>query len=572
MLSGISASPGIAIGKALLFKEESLVITKTAITSWESEFTKLEDALALSRKELEAVREITLNELGSEKAAIFESHLMLLEDPELMGQTKHKIKEEGLNVEFAFQEVVGTFIALFESMDDEYMRERAADIKDVSSRLLSHLLGKKVTDLSTINEEVILVTDDLSPSQTATMNKDKILGFLTNIGGKTSHSAIMARTLEIPAIVGLSTVTEKIQDGDLIVFDGEMGKVLINPTDDLVQEYQVKKEALLKTKSALQVLAGKPSETIDGHRVELAGNIGTPNDLEALAKNDAEAVGLYRTEFVFMDRATMPSEDEQFEAYSKVLQGMEGKNCIIRTLDIGGDKKLDYLHVGKEENPFLGYRAIRICLQDVELFKTQLRALLRASTYGSLGIMFPMISSLEELLASKEILEEVKEELREKEIKFDERVRVGMMIEVPSAAMMSDILADHVHFFSIGTNDLTQYTCAVDRMNEKIAHLYEPFNPGLLRLIHTTITNAKNKNIMAAMCGSMAHIPELIPFLLGSGLEEFSMSPMHILPTRKLIRQLRYSECQKTVDEVLKLGTAKEIKEYLGAWLRSQLS
>ena len=452
---------------------------------------------------------------------------------------------------------------MFEAMEDAYLKERASDIRDVTSRLLYTLLKKKKISLENLNQPVILIARDLTPSQTASMDRKNVLGFLTDIGGKTSHTAIMARTPEIPAIVGLGNISTKINDGDTIAFDGETGEVAINPTAEEITFFNKRHAAFLAIKKEQEQMIGFPSITLDGTHVELAANIGTPNDLDALNRNDAEAVGLYRTEFLFMDRTSMPTEDEQYHAYAQVIKGLKGKNCIIRTLDIGGDKKLDYLDIGAEANPFLGYRAIRICLREPELFKTQLRALIRASVHGPLSVMFPMISSLEEILAVKKIWTEVTIELDTKKVPFSHNIQLGIMIEIPSAAILSDILADHVDFFSIGTNDLTQYTCAVDRMNEKIEHLYNPYNPGLLRLIHMTIKNARAKNKMVGICGSMAHQKDLVPLFVGMGISELSMSAMHILSTRKIIRGLKKSDCEKLVAEFLKLGTADEVKNLL---------
>ena len=428
------------------------------------------------------------------------------------------------------------FVSIFESMDNEYMRERAADIKDVTNRVLRHILGIKVVDLSALSEEVILIAHDLTPSDTATMNKNMVLGFLTDIGGRTSHTAIMARTLEIAAVVGLNDATEKIKDGDFVVFNGETGEVIVNPDKETINKYSQLKAKFDEEKEALKQLIGKASTTLDERHVELAGNIGSPNDLEGLLKNDAEGVGLYRTEFLYMDKEDdFPTEDEQYEAYKAVLEGMNGKPIVIRTLDIGGDKELKYFKMDEEMNPFLGYRAIRLCLDRTDIFKTQLRALYRASVHGKLRIMFPMISSLEELLKAKEILKEVLAEMDAEGIAYSNDVEVGMMIEIPSAAVISDILAKHVDFFSIGTNDLIQYTCAVDRMNQKISYLYNQFNPAVLRLIKMVIDNAHKEGKWVGMCGEAAGDQRMIPILLGMGLDEFSMSPISILPARKFI-------------------------------------
>ncbi len=563
MFKGTSASPGIAIGKALLIEHGEITIERKDIENADLEEKRFLDAIEKSKKELIKIKEKALKELGEDKAQIFEAHIMVLEDPELIGSAVNKIKEEKVNAEYAFKEVRDMFLSIFEAMDNEYMKERAVDIKDVSNRVLRHLLGIKFVDLSALEEEVVLVAHDLTPSDTATMNKEKVLGFLTNIGGRTSHTAIMARTLEIPAVVGLKDITEKIKDEDFVIFNGDTGEVILNPQEKIIEEYKTLKEKFENERKALQALKGEESKTLDKRHVELAGNIGTPKDIEGLLKNDAEGVGLYRTEFLYMDRENFPSEEEQFQSYKAVLEAMSPKPIVIRTLDIGGDKELSYLKMDKEMNPFLGYRAIRLCLDRKDIFKTQLRALLRASVYGNLRIMFPMISSLEELLGAKEILEEVKNQLKTENILFSDKIEVGMMIEVPSAAVISDVLAKHVDFFSIGTNDLIQYTCAVDRMNEKIHNLYNQFNPAVLRLIKLVIDNGHKEGKWVGMCGESAGDKKMIPILLGMGLDEFSMSPISILPARKLITSLKYEEMKKLAKEVLALGTAKEIEGHM---------
>ena len=560
---GTGASPGIALGKALVVEHKELVIEKRTITDVDAEIAKLREAVQLSKTELEKVKEKAAKELGEAEAEIFGAHLLVLEDPELTGAAEAKIADEKVNADFALNEIKEMFVAMFESMDNEYMRERAADIKDVTNRVLRHLLGIKVVDLSALDEEVVLVAHDLTPSDTATMNKKMVLGFLTNIGGRTSHTAIMARTLEIAAVVGLTDITENVKDGDFVVFNGDTGEVIINPDEETKAAYAAKKQAFEEEKKALELLKGKESVTLDGRRVELAGNIGTPNDIEGLIKNDAEGVGLYRTEFLYMDSDKLPEEDTQFEAYKAVLEGMSGKPIVIRTLDIGGDKKLDYLPLDEEMNPFLGYRAIRLCLDRTDIFKTQLRALYRASVYGKLRIMFPMISSLEELLQAKEIVKEVQAELDAEGIAYAKDVEIGMMIEVPSAAVISDVLAKHVDFFSIGTNDLIQYTTAVDRMNQKISYLYNQFNPAVLRLIKMVIDNAHKEGKWVGMCGEAAGDQMMIPILLGFGLDEFSMSPISILPARKLITSVNEADMKKFADEVLAMGTAEEIKAHV---------
>ena len=545
---GIGASPGVALGKALVVEHSELVIEKKSIDNVEAEIAKLEDAVAVSKEELVKVKEKASEELGAEEAEIFEAHLLVLEDPELIGSAIDKIKTESVNAEYALNEIKEMFVSMFESMDNEYMKERAADIKDVTNRILRHILGIKVVDLSALSEEVVLIAHDLTPSDTATMNKKMVLGFLTDIGGRTSHTAIMSRTLEIAAIVGLNDITSKVKDGDFVVFNGDTGEVIVNPDEETINKYTELKAKYEDERKALQLLKGKPSVTLDGKHVELAGNIGTPNDIEGLIKNDAEGVGLYRTEFLYMDRDSFPTEEIQYEAYKAVLEGMDGKPIVIRTLDIGGDKELSYLSMEPEMNPFLGYRAIRLCLDRKDIFKTQLRALYRASVHGRLRIMFPMISSLEELLQAKEVVKEVLAELDSEGVAYAKDVEIGMMIEVPSAAVISDVLAKHVDFFSIGTNDLIQYTCAVDRMNQKISYLYNQFNPAVLRLIKTVIDNAHKEGKWAGMCGESAGDQKMIPILLGMGLDEFSMSPISILPARKLITSVKESDMKKLAE------------------------
>lgn len=569
-IKGIGASPGIAIGKALVLEHKEMVIEKKENVNVEVEVEKLNSAVDTSKKELSAVKEKVAKELGEEEAEIFGAHLLVLEDPEFIGEAENKIKNESLNAEYALNEVKDMFVSIFESMDNDYMRERAADVKDVTNRVLRHILGIKIIDLSNLSDEVVLIAHDLTPSDTATMDKKKVLGFLTNIGGRTSHTAIMSRTLEIPAIVGLSDVTDKVKDSDMIVFDGDKGIVIVSPEEDVVAEYQEKKRIFEEDKKALELLKGQPSVTTDGKHVELAGNIGTPNDLEGLINNDAEGVGLYRTEFLYMDSDEFPSEEIQFEAYKKVLEGMNGKPVVIRTLDIGGDKKLSYFEMEEEMNPFLGYRAIRLCLDRTDIFKTQLRALFRASVYGKLRIMFPMISSLGELLAAKAICEEVKSDLKAEVLGYSDDVEIGMMIEIPSAAVISDLLAKHVDFFSIGTNDLIQYTCAVDRMNQKISYLYNQFNPAVLRLIKMVIKNAHAEGKWVGMCGESAGDQMMIPILLGFGLDEFSMSPISILRARRLINSVSEKDMQALSDKVLEFGTAKEIESYMKDFIASK--
>lgn len=563
MIKGTSASPGIALGRVLLLEQKDLNIENKNIENVELEEKRFRASIEKSRKELIEIKEKVLKELGEKKAIIFEAHLMVLEDPELIEGTIEKIRSEKKSCEFALYELRNTFIEMFQSIEDEYMRERALDIKDVTDRIIRNILGEQNADLANIKKQAILVCHDLTPSDIANMAKGKILGFLTNMGGRTSHSSIMARSMEIPGVVGLKNITSKVKNNDFIILDGESGEVIINPDEETKKKYiELKKEEERK-QNQLRSLISKETKTLDGHHVELSGNIGTPNDIHGLIRNDAEGVGLYRTEFLYMDKETFPSEEEQFDAYKKVLQAMTPKPIVIRTFDIGGDKELPYLQMDKEMNPFLGYRAIRICLDRVDTFKTQLRALLKASIYGNLKIMFPMISSLEELLSAKDILEEVKSELTLEGIAFSKEIQLGIMIEVPSAAIISDILAKYVDFFSIGTNDLIQYTCAVDRTNEKIHHLYNQFNPAVLKLIKLVVDNAHREGKLVGMCGEAAGDKRMIPILLGIGLDEFSMSPVSILPARKLINSLKLEDAKILAERALKMGTVTEIEGLL---------
>lgn len=560
---GTAASPGIALGKVLLVEHSEINIDKRTIEHVILEEEKFMNAVDKSKLELNNVKEHASKVLDDDKAIIFESHLLVLEDPEFIDSTLNMIRNEKVNCEYAVNEVRNSLMNLFKSMDNEYMRERASDIKDVSDRVLRNILGLKHTNLSVLQNEVILVIHDLTPSDTATMNKEKVLGFLTNIGGRTSHTAIMARTLQIPAVVGLKDITSHVKDDDFIIFNGETGDVIINPDNNTIETYKKLKCDYDNQRKELEKLIGQQTKTLDSKHVELVANIGTPNDINGVLHNDAEGVGLYRTEFLYMDRDTLPNEDEQFEAYKAVLKALNDKPAVIRTLDVGGDKKLPYLKIDEEMNPFLGYRAIRLCLDRKDIFKTQLRALLRASNYGKLRIMFPMISSLEELLEAKSLLEQSKQELQRENIDYSADIQVGMMIEVPSAAIISDILAEHVDFFSIGTNDLIQYTCAVDRMNEKITNLYNQFNPAVLRLIKLVIDNGHKEGKWVGMCGEAAGDKRMIPILLGMGLDEFSMSPISILTARKIVNSLKYADMQQFTNEILKLGTGREVEEYI---------
>lgn len=558
-LQGIAASSGIAIAKAYRLIEPDLTFEKKSIDDVEQETKRLDEAIATSINELETIQKNAEKEMGAEEAEIFNAHILVLKDPELIHPIKDKIRSEKVNAEQALKETTDSFIEIFEAMDNEYMRERAADIRDVTKRLLSHLLGVKAVSPSEISEEVIVIAEDLTPSDTAQLNKKFVKAFATDIGGRTSHSAIMARSLEIPSVVGTKEATNQIEDGDLVIVDGLTGKVIQNPSDDIISEYKNKQKQYEQQKAEWAKLVNEKSVTADGQQVELAANIGTPDDLEGVVKNGGEGIGLYRTEFLYMGRDQLPTEDEQFEAYKAVLEGMDGKPVVVRTLDIGGDKELPYLNLPKELNPFLGFRAIRLCLEEQDIFRTQLRALLRASTYGNLKIMFPMIATLDEFREAKAILEEEKEALIQAGEPVAENIEVGIMVEIPSTAVQADQFAKEVDFFSIGTNDLIQYTMAADRMNERVSYLYQPYNPAILRLIKTVIDAAHREGKWTGMCGEMAGDEIAIPLLLGLGLDEFSMSATSILKARAQIRHLNKEAMEKLAEKALQLGTAEEV-------------
>lgn len=560
-LTGIAASDGIAIAKAYRFVQPDLTFAKTTVHDIEAEQKRLAAALAKAEQELIVIRQQTLEKFSAEEAAIFEAHLLVVHDPELIGPINQKIADEAVNAEYALHEVTSMFVALFEGMDDEYMSARASDIKDVTNRILAHLLGVHIPNPSNINEQVIIVANDLTPSETAQLDRNYVLGFITDIGGRTSHSAIMARSLEIPAVVGAGVATTTIQDGDTIIVDGLTGQVLVNPSADVIADYQEKAQKYRVQQAEWSTLVNEQTVSKDGVHVELAANIGSPNDLDGVLRHGAEGIGLYRTEFLYMGRENLPSEEEQFTAYKTVLEGMKGKPVVIRTLDIGGDKHLPYLPLQEEMNPFLGHRAIRLCLDQQELFRTQLRALLRASVYGNLKIMFPMIATIQEFRAAKAILLEEKEKLIAGGIAVGSSIEVGMMVEIPSTAVMADTFAKEVDFFSIGTNDLIQYTMAADRMNEKVSYLYQPYNPAILRLIQMVIKAAHQEQKWVGMCGEMAGDEHAVPLLLGLGLDEFSMSATSILKTRALLKQLSVPEMQTLATEALQLATAEEVLE-----------
>jgi len=564
-LQGIAASSGIAIAKAYRLVEPDLSFEKKQITDEEQEIKRLQDAIAITKTELEAIREKANTELGADKAAIFEAHLLIANDPELITPMEDKIKTDKVNAEHALKEVTDMFISMFEQMDNEYMKERAADIRDVRKRMLSHLLGVKVVNPSMISEETIIVAEDLTPSDTAQLNRKYVKAFTTNIGGRTSHSAIMARSMEIPAVVGTKTATKDIKNGDIIIVDGLKGEVHINPSQEIIEQYKQEQIRFEEQKAEWAKLLHEKTVSADGEHVELAANIGTPNDLEGVINNGGEGIGLYRTEFLYMGRNELPSEEEQFQSYKAVLEGMQGKPVVVRTLDIGGDKELPYLDLPKEMNPFLGFRAIRLCLEEQGIFRTQLRALLRASSFGNLKIMFPMIANLDEFRAAKNILHEEKQKLISEGITVSNQIELGIMVEIPSTAVMADLFAKEVDFFSIGTNDLIQYTMAADRMNERVSYLYQPYSPAILRLVKMVIDAAHKEGKWAGMCGEMAGDETAVPLLLGLGLDEFSMSATSILKARSQILRLSKKEMEKLAQKALQMSTTNEVIEAVKA-------
>jgi phosphotransferase system enzyme I (PtsI) len=560
-LTGIPASAGIAISKAFLLETPDLIVEKTIVENVDEEIQLFDTAIETSMAELELIKEKTKTGMGEEHAEIFSAHLLILSDPEFIGAIRQKVKDEKVNSSFALKEMSDQFVMMFENMDNEYMKERAADIRDVSKRLLSHVLGTPIVSLAEINEEVVLIADDLTPSDTAQLDKNFVKGFVTDIGGRTSHSAIMARSMEIPAVVGTKSVTEFGQQGVQVIIDGLEGNVIIDPTDEELAEYRQKLADYEEKKKEWAKLVHEPSESKDGQRVELVANIGTPNDLEGVVNNGAEGVGLYRTEFLYMGREELPTEEEQFESYKKVLAELEGKPVVIRTLDIGGDKELPYLDLPKEMNPFLGFRAIRLCLEKDDIFRTQLRALLRASVFGNLKIMFPMIATLDEFRQAKALLEEEKKNLQEANVDVSDSIEVGIMVEIPSTAVMAPQFAKEVDFFSIGTNDLIQYTLAADRMNEHVSYLYQPYNPAILRLVKMVIDASHAEGKWTGMCGEMAGDEVAIPLLFGLGLDEFSMSPTSILPARSQISGLTKDKAKEVAEKALNLNTNEEVKQ-----------
>ncbi|HHW5020444.1 TPA: phosphoenolpyruvate--protein phosphotransferase [Staphylococcus aureus] len=569
LIKGIAASDGVAIAKAYLLVEPDLTFDKNEkVTDVEGEVAKFNSAIEASKVELTKIRNNAEVQLGADKAAIFDAHLLVLDDPELIQPIQDKIKNENANAATALTDVTTQFVTIFESMDNEYMKERAADIRDVSKRVLSHILGVELPNPSMIDESVVIVGNDLTPSDTAQLNKEFVQGFATNIGGRTSHSAIMSRSLEIPAIVGTKSITQEVKQGDMIIVDGLNGDVIVNPTEDELIAYQDKRERYFADKKELQKLRDADTVTVDGVHAELAANIGTPNDLPGVIENGAQGIGLYRTEFLYMGRDQMPTEEEQFEAYKEVLEAMNGKRVVVRTLDIGGDKELSYLNLPEEMNPFLGYRAIRLCLAQQDIFRPQLRALLRASVYGKLNIMFPMVATINEFREAKSILLEEKENLKNEGHDISDDIELGIMVEIPATAALADVFAKEVDFFSIGTNDLIQYTLAADRMSERVSYLYQPYNPSILRLVKQVIEASHKEGKWTGMCGEMAGDETAIPLLLGLGLDEFSMSATSILKARRQINGLSKNEMTELANRAVNCATQEEVIELVNNYVK----
>ncbi|HHT7628997.1 phosphoenolpyruvate-protein phosphotransferase PtsI [Pasteurella multocida] len=569
MISGIPASPGIVFGKALVLKEEKIVLDmqKISESQIDSEIARFYQGRNAAVEQLSAIRDRAAKTLGEEKAAIFEGHLMILEDEELEEEIIDYLRTNKVNAGVAASKIIDQQVTMLSEIDDEYLRERAGDIRDIGNRLIKNILGMHIVDLGDINEEAILVAYDLTPSETAQLNLDKVLGFITDIGGRTSHTSIMARSLELPAIVGTNHVTSQVNTGDYLILDAVNNVVYVNPSQDEITRLEGLQQKLLEEKAELAKLKDLPALTLDGHRVDVVANIGTIRDVDGADRNGAEGVGLYRTEFLFMDREQLPTEEEQFVAYKDVVEAMNGRLVILRTMDIGGDKELPYLNLPKEMNPFLGWRAIRIALDRREILHAQLRAVLRASAFGKLAVMFPMIISVEEIRELKSVIETLKQELRNEGKAFDESIQIGVMVETPSAAVNAKFLAKEVDFFSIGTNDLTQYTLAVDRGNELISHLYNPMSPSVLSLIKQVIDASHAEGKWTGMCGELAGDEKAAVLLLGMGLDEFSMSAISVPRIKKLIRNVNYEDTKALAMKALQQPTAVEIEQLVEDFL-----
>lgn len=568
-MKGIGASPGIAIGRVVIHWKEQIDILREFVEEPERELERFQTALEFAGEQIRETYSRVLESVGPGEAAIFKSHGLMLKDPDFVGQIERMILDGSVNAEWAVKQVADSLIQIFESMDNDYMKARSDDVKDISDRVIKLLLQVGGIDLSNLREPSIIVARELTPSDISQMNREMTLGMVSETGGKTSHTAILARTLEIPAVMGVKKLLDEVENDDLMIIDGETGQVFVNPDGETVERYRERLGRYECFRKSLTEVRGMKTVTLDGVDIELEANVASPKDLDDVFKNDGEGVGLYRTEFLYFDSSLLPPEETQFEQYRDVVEAMKGRPVVIRTLDIGGDKKLDYLSIPEEQNPFLGYRAIRLCLDRQEIFKVQLRAILRASAYGRVRILFPMISSLEELRSAKAILEETKEDLRSRGVPFDESVQSGIMVEVPSAAILSDHFARETDFFSIGTNDLIQYVVAVDRGNEKLSHLYSQYHPAVLRLIKTVLDNGKAAGIRVGMCGESAGDPKLIPILLGMGLTEFSMNPSSILQARWILRNLRKSDLEEAALKALSLATAEEVEEYCSGLLQT---
>lgn len=568
MITGIAASPGVVLGKALVLKEEPIVLNTQKITAdqIEAEKAKFFAGREKAAKQLTAIKEKARRTLGEEKEAIFEGHLMILEDEELEEEILAYLEEKLVTADVAASKIIDMQVAMLSEIDDEYLKERAGDIRDIGNRLIRNILGMHIVDLGDIQDESILIAYDLTPSETAQLNLDKVLGFITDIGGRTSHTSIMARSLELPAIVGTNNITQVVKTGDMLILDATNNEIHVNPSAEQVDKFKAQQEKEAAEKAELAKLKDLPAETLDGHRVEVVGNIGTIRDVDGVLRNGGEGVGLYRTEFLFMDRSQLPTEEEQFEAYKEVVEAMEGKLVVLRTMDIGGDKELPYLELPKEMNPFLGWRAVRIGLVRREILDTQLRAVLRASAFGKLAVMFPMIISVEEIRELKGIMADLKAQLRNEGKAFDENIQIGVMVETPSAAVNARHLAKEVDFFSIGTNDLTQYTLAVDRGNEVIAHLYNPLTPSVLNLIKQVIDASHAEGKWTGMCGELAGDVRATALLLGMGLDEFSMSGISVPHVKKLVRNINFADAKALADEALAQPTAADIEKLVDAF------
>lgn len=564
MYKGTNASDGIGIGTAVIVEEAELVITRREVGDAQAEVSRFKGALEQTVAETQKMAEDLATRVGEKEAEIMQGHMMLLSDPMLTGEIENSISNDKVNAEFAIETVCNMYADMFASMGDELMQQRATDMRDIKVRMQRTLMGLQSADVSSLPAGTVLVAKDLTPSMTAGINPTNVVGIVTELGGRTSHSAILARALEIPAVVAVNGLLEQVKDGDTVVLDGSTGEVYVNPDTEIKTAYEAKRDQFLKEKKELEKYIGKPSVTKDGVQVEIVANIGKPEDVDKVLQYDGEGVGLFRTEFLFMDRTSMPTEDEQFEAYKKVAAAMNGKPVIIRTLDIGGDKEIPYMGLEKDENPFLGYRAIHLCLDRKEdIYKPQLRALLRASAFGNIRIMIPLVTCIEEYREAKALIEELKKELDEKGIAYKKDIQVGIMVETAAASLIADIFAKEADFFSIGTNDLTQYTMSVDRGNKKISYLYSTFNPAVLRSIRHIIACGREAGIMVGMCGEAASDPMMVPLLLAFGLNEFSMSASAILRTRKLVTEYSVSELQEVADKAMSFATTAEVEAYM---------